>query len=705
MAKKSEKIDEVRSGFLWKANLVYFLMLLFALCIIVKAVMLVVKGDKLVEDAIRKVFSEEKVDAVRGNIYSSDNSLLAVTVPLFDVRLDFNPNPEYDKLFRENVGALCDSLHRMFPEKSSREYREYFRENRRRKLRDRAFKSSLTYAQLERLRTFPIFREGKYRGGFIVVEREVRRRPNGKLAARTIGYYRENGNIQVGLEGAYNEYLEGQDGKRTVQRVEGRLPRPVFDNDAVEAVDGKDVMTTIDIRIQDVAESALQECMELNEAQSGCVVLMEVATGKIVAIANLQKTEEGTYEEMMNHAVGEAVEPGSTFKLASVIALLEESGKDTSVIVPTGEMKFYNRWMRDSHRGGWGDISLREAFEKSSNVGISYLTNEVFLNKQQKFVDYLGKMHLDRPLGVEIKGEGKPYIKNTRDKTWSGVSLPWMSIGYELQVTPLQILALYNAVANNGKMMKPLFVTEVRSEGKLVKSFQPQVLVDRICSQSTLDKVKGMLEGTVEKGTAVCLSNPLYKVAAKTGTAQTNYWRRGSERMTYRASIVGYFPADRPKYSCIVMITNPQKNRFYGGAVAGPVFRDIADKVFATLMKGGQEPEQYSKYGYGPVYANGYGSDIETVYQKLGIHLPEIETSSFFRYHGTGVIGEGQFSEVKLMKEVLPDLKGLGLRDAAFLLEKYGLKFQASGKGRVVSQQPSAGVACAPGQTVYLELR
>lgn len=714
MAGKKNKDTESKLGFLRVVNVQYVVLLLLAVVIIWRAVSLIfIEGEELRKKVDDKVYFREKVSAPRGNIYSADRSLLAVTVPRYDIAVDFEPGEKeedrykYRKLYKKNIHGLCDSLHQMFPEKTARQYFDFFEKGRRRKAgRHYAiFKKDLSYEEKERLLGFPIFNKGRNAGGIIVEDTFQRVKPLGMLAARTLGSM-PTGRVEpyVGLEGAYNSWLKGRDGSRLVQKLEKGVLRPIFDASMVEAVNGKDIVTTIDTRIQDVAESALMTCMKLNEAEKGCVVLMEVATGKVVAIANLMQNSKGEYEELLNHAVGEAVEPGSTFKLATAIALMEETGMDTSEVVPTGEMRFYNRTMKDSHKGGWGDVSFKSAFEKSSNVGVSYMANKVFLKQPQKFVDYLSKMHLDRPLGVEIKGEGRPYVKSPKDKSWSGVTIPWMSIGYETMITPLQILCLYNAVANDGKMMKPLFVTEILDEGKVEVSFHPEVLVEKICSQKTLDKVKGMLEGVVENGTAKCLENPLYKVAAKTGTAQVNYARRGQEKMIYRASIVGYFPADRPKYSCIVMISNPQKNRVYGATVAGPVFRDIADKVFATLMKGGQKLEEIPRNGYGPVLASGYGADIEKVYQVLGIRHPDFESSSYLRYRGTGVVGEGSFSEISVMKEVIPDLRGLGLRDAAYLLEKYQLKFSSVGCGKVVRQQPLAGAACAPGQTVYLEL-
>ncbi len=698
--KKADKPQDGKTGFWWKVYLIYALLLVFAVAIVFNmAKVIFMDGADLLEKSDRQSLRYEKTPAVRGNIYSADNSLLAVSVPYFTLRMDMHPSVVSTDTFYKYLRPLCDSLHKMYPQQSSESYRQWLVAGRKRGKRDFILRANVTYGEMVRIRRFPLLKKGQFKGGFIVEEKENRVHPNGLLAYRTVGYVNQSG-TRVGLEGAYDKELSGVNGRRLTKKVSNGVWQQVHTSDAVQAENGKDLMTTIDIRIQDVAESALQECMELNEAEHGCVVLMEVKTGKVVSIANLSKGKDGVYREDMNYAVGEAVEPGSTFKLASTIAILEESHCEPSIIVPTGERQFYNRWMRDSHKGGWGDVSLQEAFEKSSNVGISYLANEVFDKKQARFVEYFKKMRLDKPLGVEIAGEGIPYIKDPSDKTWSGVSLPWMSIGYELRLTPLQILALYNAVANDGRLMKPLFVNEIRQGDVVVKKMEPQVLVDRICSKETLTKVKAMLEGVVENGTGTCMKNPLYKVAAKTGTAQMNYGRRGSEKMTYRASITGYFPADNPRYSCIVMITNPQKNRIYGGAVAGPVFKDIADKVYATLMQGGLETERFDPAAALPLRAAGYAADISRVGECLGLRFPELEPSSFVRMSG----GTNRFAEVSTMKDVMPDVRGMGLRDAAFLLEKYGLKVNVYGKGWVKTQTPAAGTACSKGQTVLLEL-
>ncbi|MDE5704166.1 MAG: penicillin-binding protein 2, partial [Bacteroidales bacterium] len=397
----------------------------------------------------------------------------------------------------------------------------------------------------------------------------------------------------AGFEKAFNTELEGVGGRRLTRRVAKGVWRPIYNEETVDPQNGKDIVTTIDTRIQDVAHAALERCVRENEADHGCAVLMEVATGRIVAIANLTRQPDGRYAERINYVVGESVEPGSTFKLASAIAILEAGQFDTATVVPTGVMEFYGRRMIDSRRQGYGDLSFQQAFAKSSNVGISYLAHETFHKNPQKFVDYLYGMRLNEITGIEIPGEGRPYIKNPKDKSWSRISVPWMSIGYEVQLTPLQILALYNAVANGGKMMKPRLVDEIRQGGKTVARFEPVVLQEKIASRKTLDRVRGMLEEVVQTGTGRSLSKSPYKIAGKTGTAQMNYARRGDEKMRYRASFAGYFPAEKPLYSCMIMISDPQKRHVYGSDLAAPVFKEIADKVYATLLKDRPEGGQH----------------------------------------------------------------------------------------------------------------
>ncbi len=713
-AKKTKNKGKNRDALWVKVYLVYAFFLVFALAVIVRmAVVMFVEGKDLLAKSEEQSLRYEDVKAVRGNIYASNGSLLAASVPVFEIRMDLSPKVVPADTFRRYLQPLCDSLHAMYPQVSSASYRRTLERARREGRRNHLVKRRISYDELLRMQQFPLFNKGQFKGGFIVTESERRSQPHSPLAQRTIGSYNTETRIGSGLEKAFNEDLEGQSGRRLTQRVAKGVWRPIYNEETIEPRNGKDLITTIDTRIQDVAHAALERCVRENEADHGCAVLMEVATGRIVAIANLTRQADGSYTERINYVVGESVEPGSTFKLASAIAILEEGRFDTTTVVPTGIMEFYGKRMIDSHRGGYGDISFQEAFEKSSNVGISYLAHETFHKNPQKFVDYLYGMHLNEITGIEIPGEGRPYIKNPKDKSWSKLSLPWMSIGYEVQLTPLQILSLYNAVANNGKMMKPQLVDEIRSGGKTVKKYEPEVLKERIASRKTLDLVRGMLEQVVQNGTGRSLSKSPYKIAGKTGTAQINYARRDGSKMLYRASFAGYFPADKPLYSCMIMITEPHQRRVYGSDLAAPVFKEIADKVYATLLKdrpeGGLSITELTSKGHYPATAAGYGGDLQRTFAALGLPTGEVEETDFVRMTA-GVSGDGaetgdyRVRTVNRLKEVMPDVQGLGARDAVYILEKQGLRVQVNGSGRVRRQSVEAGQPIRKNDKVWLEL-
>ncbi|NNK80291.1 MAG: penicillin-binding protein 2, partial [Flavobacteriales bacterium] len=496
------------------------------------------------------------IEAVRGNILSDDGSLLATSLPLFEIRMDLAADGLSDQVFRDGVDSLAVCLEELFKGKgkSAREYRQGLIDARQKGKRYHLIQKEVKYNEIQKAKIFPIFREGRYKGGVIYEKQNKRIYPFGQLARRTIGYQRE-GVAPVGLEGAYGEKLSGVDGKRLERRLIGGQWMPLHDVNDVEPQDGINVLTSIDINIQDVAESALLHQLEKNGADHGCVVLMEVKTGFVKAIANLTLDEKHGYVEKFNYAVGEATEPGSTFKLPALLAAMEEGVVDIEDSVDTrrGKRKFFDRTMRDSNDEGYGKISVQRAFEVSSNVGISSVVFDGFRHNPQRFVDRIYSMGLGKPLGVEIKGEGTPMIKHTSDKSWSGVTLPWMSIGYEMLMTPLQTLAFYNAVANDGVMVKPQFVQGFTKSGEIDWKAEPIVLNQGIASRDNIQKCKGMLEGVVEQGTASNLKNKDYKIAGKTGTAQIakkdarGYGHKGDR--SYQASFVGYFPADNPQYS------------------------------------------------------------------------------------------------------------------------------------------------------------
>src|SRR5690554_1156567 len=526
------------------------------------------------------------VHATRGNIYSADGRLLATSLPFYRVVLD--PSIADNEVYRSGIDSLSTMLSNFFKDKSSASYRRMIQDARSSGKQYLIInRNQIGYQEMQQMKTWPIFRKGRMGGGVIFEKVERRYRPFKSLAGRTIGFLNEN-EYGAGIEYSFNDDLQGMNGEALFQKMLGGSWKPVHDANDIRPEDGHDVITTLDVNIQDVAESALLRQLKEKDAEFGCVIVMEVATGHIKAIANLQKNKNGSgYGEYYNYAIGEQglTEPGSTFKLLSMIALLEEGGvsiKDT-VDTGNGRYKFYDRTMRDVKYGGHGKITVKEAFEKSSNVGISRLVNENFGIKPDKFMDYIHKAGLDEPIDFQLKGEGVPYFKKPAARNWYGTTLPWMSIGYELKLTPLHTLMLYNAVANDGRMIKPMIVEKVSRGNIDEKVFKTEVLRNKIASDKTIATLQSMLEGVVENGTARNIKNDEYKIAGKTGTAQKLVDGRYTQR--YYTSFVGYFPADQPKYSAITVIDSPKGFNAYGGDISAPVFKEIADRIYAQDLK------------------------------------------------------------------------------------------------------------------------
>lgn len=693
-----------------RVYLIYGMVCLFAVVIIFQTFKLqVMEGKKwrAKEESLTRNFRE--IEAVRGNIYAADESLLATSIPKYEVRFDANTDALTDDYFNENVDSLAYQLSKLFPEKSKSEYLTDLKMARANGKRYHLIKRNVKFTELKILKEFPIFRKGKYKGGFIYEQQNRRVRPFKILAARTIGYERE-GSKPVGLEGAYSKDLSGIKGEMWMQKIAGGVWMPIGENSGKEPEDGSDIYTTIDVNIQDVAENALLNQLETHQADHGCVALMEVSTGDIKAIANLKRNKKGTYYESYNYVVGESTEPGSTFKLASLMAAFEDGYLDLDDMVDTenGTTKFYDLTMRDSHHGGYGKISIKESFVKSSNVGISKAINRVYSAKPQEFVDRLYKMDLNKKLGIEIAGEGAPLIKSTDNETWSGVSIPWMSIGYEVQMTPLQILTFYNAIANDGKMVKPRFVTEVRQSGKLVKQYDTEVINNSICSKKTIKMAKEMLEGVVDDGTGRNLKNSRYKIAGKTGTAQianAKYGYKYDSKVSHQASFVGYFPADNPKYTCIVVVNAPTQNVYYGNLVAGPIFKEVADKVYASSIQIHDElnKREHQAISRIPYAKDGYYDDLAKVYSELNISTSKAEVNPKWAKVATGE-KEVNIYRKKIAPIYVPDVTGMSIKDALYILENQGMNVRFTGNGVVKAQSVSPGEKVIKGEKIILEL-
>lgn len=697
----------LKRDILVRTSLVYLGMLLIGLLILGKTLHLQIFEKDTWAQEENSSIRHKVIESNRGNIYSSDERLLAVDVPFYEIRMDFQSESFTREIFDNGVDALSKSLSNLFMD---RHWSTYKRELvRAQESGNRYFlvKRNVSYTQLQQAKQFPVYDQGRYKGGVIFVQQNRRVRPYGMLAARTVGYtMSENLRSVVGIEGAYDTELKGVEGYRLMRKIRGDIWMPINDANEIEPKDGFDVVTTIDIDLQDVAENALHDQLLRHEADHGTVVLMEVKTGKVKAIANLAREEDGNYRENYNFAIGESTEPGSTFKLASMIALLEDGHvrPQDKVDVGDGITYYYGQKMEDSGDEGWGEITVQRAFEVSSNVGISKIVDESYKKKPEQFVDRLYEMGLNRKLGIEIKGEGKPEIKYTDSELWSGLSLPWMSIGYEVRMTPLQILAFFNAVANNGKMVKPVFVEELRSHGKVVKRFNTEVLNNHICSKETLEQVKNMLEGVVKNGTAKNLANSNYQIAGKTGTAQLALNKEGYTEALYMASFVGYFPAEKPKYSCIVVVNAKSKHIYYGNLVAGPIFREITDRIYVREYEMHDSKEVLVvETVQAPYSKSGSGSALESTFEYL--NLPFEHDNKEDIWVSTRSTPEGVVLHSRAINhDLVPNVVDMGLKDALYLLESKGMEVHVDGRGTVREQSVQAGSQIRRGTVVKLNM-
>jgi len=659
-------------------NRLYFVagcMFIFAVLVVVKLVNIqFIHGNEYRGLAEQRTIQNVIIPANRGNVYSAGGNLLATSVPKYDIRFDaITPSA---KNFEKYIKPLSDSLAK-FHGKTSSYYEKELRKARANKNRYFLIGRNLGYSNYLRIRNFPLLKMGAFKGGLIVEQKTKREHPMGEIAQRSIGYERfdENENVtRAGIEGAFGQqYLRGTDGRRLKQKIGKGQWKPIEDYDQIEPKDGYDLFTTIDVNIQDIAHHALLEQLEKYKADHGTVVVMETKTGEIKAISNLGRNQEGKYYERLNYAVGESHEPGSTFKLMALAVALEDKVIDTSTVVDTenGILTYYGKKVRDSKNGGYGKITVAKAFEVSSNTGIVKAIHNSYKDNPKKFVDGLYEMNLQNKLDLPIIGEGKPIIPDPRIKNnrWSGIALEWMAYGYGVSFTPLQTLTFYNAVANNGEMVKPRFLREVKEFGNTIESFEKEVINPKICSPETVSKLQKLLKNVVEKdhGTGNGLYSENFSMAGKTGTCQKDY--RDKEKLNYISSFVGYFPAENPKYSCIVVIHEPDKSvGYYGADVSGPVFKKIAHKIYTDT----------------PIIDE--ISDLET--QDLAIK------SNYENY----------FDTAQKYKTIMPDLSGMPAMDAITLLENIGMKVKIIGNGKVKKQSVAKGTKLSSKQTIVLEL-
>jgi len=684
--------------------LMYFLIMFFGLGIFAKVLYIQIKeGDELRKLGTQHSTKEIKIDALRGNIYSHNGKLLAVTTPKYEIRFDPISN-KTDNFFNENIDSLAYLLSHLLRDKSTAAYKRNIMQARKSGNHYYLLAKNLSYEQFEQIKTFPILRLGRNKGGLIPIQTNKRDLPYSKLAKRTIGIYNyEKGMYEVGIEGSFNDYLKGTEGTRLMRKISGGIWMPIDPANETEPQNGNDVITTLDIEIQDIAESALERHLRMHNAEHGSVVVMEVQTGAILAIANLGRDKDGTYSEDYNYAVGESSEPGSTFKLASMLVALEDGVIDINDSIDTenGQIRYYNKTIRDDHKIKDGIITAEEVIEQSSNVGMAKIITENYQKNPQKFIDGLYKIGINKPLGIPIEGEGIPYIKNINDKSWSGITLPWMAHGYELQITPLQTLAFYNAIANNGKMLRPQFVHQIKTMNQTIKTFNPVVLNEQIASKETIAKLQKMLEGVVLNGTAKNIRNNSYTIAGKTGTAQIAQNNKGYNKSNYKASFAGYFPASNPRYSCIVVINNPSERSYYGSAVAAPVFKEIADKIFAINIDLAEDVDNLKNQS-NPRPHTGYNNDYNTIYRQMDVPFtsnPDAEWVVCLSSQDTI-----NFGRRIIRKETIPNLIGMTAKDALFILEELGINTRISGKGIVVKQSVQPGTKIDKNTLVSLTL-
>ena len=653
------------------------------------------------------------INAERGTIYSEDGNMLSTSIPVFDVYVDFGADglrEKNGKRFYDNLDSLSFYLSKLFKDASAASYRKLLVAAYKDQDRYYPLKKKISFEEYTSLRDFPLVKQGRNKSGFIIDVRDNRVNPYVLLANRTVGLSRGDTSKNVGLERSYDSVLKGQTGSRLMRYMAGAYV-PV-DGAEIEPENGRDIITTIDTYMQDVAENALMKMMVENNSLHGTCIVMETQTGKIKAIANLGKRPDGEYIEDYNYGLGRRTEPGSVFKLATLISLLEDKYVDTGSIVDCegGQKLFYGLRVTDSHLGTH-EITVKEAFARSSNVAFAKMADEYYHNQPMRFYNHLHALRLDTATGIDIVGAAFPYVKKPTSKYWTKTTLPFMAHGYEELVTPLQLLMVYNAVANNGKMMQPYLVNSIIEMGREIKSFTPKVLVDKICSDETLGKIKACLMAVVqeEHGTGHALRTDVYSFAGKTGTAVTAMDNRGYNKgnKIYQSAFIGYFPANDPKYSIAVVIQNGNESKLaYGGVVSGPVFREVADKIYAEKI--GSESLNQLPNGADKSALQFFGlkSDLNNILKTFSYPASDSATAGSWR----STVLNNNYAQLNSVYNTttaiskVPDVTGLGLKDAVYLLENMGLKVEAKGAGKVVYQSLAQNADFHKGQSINLKL-
>ncbi len=702
---------DIKKDILWRVYLCFLGMILLCVFVLGRAIYIQQAEGKYwkgMSDSLH--IKTQPIIAERGTIYSEDGNMLSTSVPVFDVYIDFGADglrEKNGKRFNDNIDSLSYSLANLFADKSTADYKQDLQQAFKDKDRYYILKKKIAFDQYLQLRNFPLVRLGRNKSGFIIDAKDKRINPYVLLANRTIGLSRQNLSKNVGLELTYDSLLRGTSGQRLMRYSAGAY-MPV-EGSELDPVNGKDIVTTLDTYMQDVAENALMKMMVGNNSLHGTAIVMETATGKIKAIANLGKQVDGTYVEDFNYGIGKTTEPGSIFKLATLMSLLEDKYVDTNTVVNCegGVKSFYGLRIKDSHLGTY-ETTVKEAFAASSNVAFAKLAEQYYKSQPQKFYDHLHKMRLDTYTGVDIvASSGFPLIKKV--KKWGATTIPYMAHGYEELVTPLHMLTLYNAVANNGKMMRPYLVNEVKDFGVTVKDIEPQVLDPQICSKETIAKLKECMLAVVQlpHGTGhKILMDSTYSIAGKTGTAVTALDNRGYNKGSkiYQASFIGYFPAEAPKFTMAVVIQNSRESKLiYGADVSGSVFKEISDKLYARYLTTANFNTALVK---DTILSNAVGmkNDVQSILSFM--HIPFSDSSNAGTWRSISISQTNAFMQnaATSSKYIMPDVMGMGLKDAVYLLENKGLRIALQGKGKVMSQSIAAGTNFTKGQKINLFL-
>ena len=652
-------------GFFWRTLIIYFIFM--AIAVIASLRIFLIDTSKrewyLSHEVKTKAYP---ISAKRGNIYSKNGTLLATSVPVYEIAFDVSAPTEPD--FNNNLNALCDSLEMMRYGKK-KDFRKRFTEARKKGKRYVFIERNVSIEELNRVKSFPIFNLGRFKGGLITEESLRRVHPYGNLGLRVIGYSRPDlPNGYVGIDGAYDEYLRGTEGVEMRRRIAGGTWIPYPSDIDREPVEGDDIITSIDVNIQDVAENALAKCMKENGAEQGCVIVMEVQTGMVEAMASLKYDKhKNDYIESYNFAIAGRIEPGSTFKAITMTALLEDNPKlNINRIIDlgkNGKKVFYGKVMSDSHVINDGHASIKECFEQSSNVAFATLAVEAFDKNPQRFMDLIFKTKINEPLNLDIKGEGMPKFRTPKDKYWAPVDLSRIPIGYALSLCPIHMITYYNAIANNGKMLRPQFVREIRRDNETIMKAEPIVINERIASEHTIKTLQMLLRGVVQNGTAKALSKCYFTSAGKTGTSHIS--GHGGYTNSHTASFIGYFPAETPRYTCLVVIQT-SGSKYFGAALSLPVFKEVAEKVYATNLSFADDERQ-----------------------------------------GNGVISQTSYDDVFEAENdsIVPDFKGMNITDAVYVAEKMGWRAVFNGSGRVEKTEPAVGTRLDKGETIRLIMK